>query len=226
MYLFGKFVKQNIEKELFYINCSACQHYSYEQSFLGHLYSQGEYAKRDFEISLHFYLLASYKNNPYAFFSLASFYFLGIPDNHINIKKAIYYFELAAKKNFKIANFILGCIYHEGRYIREDIQEAIHFYKEASSFRITAAKINLGFIYKKDSIALAIGYFTEANKLKDVLGSFNLAKIFIYNNEYQNKLDQSIKLLIDSFHQNFYHSRFLLCLALIKKVGFDLNNIK
>ena len=226
MYLFGKFVKQNIEKGLFYINCSACQHYSYEQSFLGHLYSQGEYAKRDFEISLHFYLLASYKNNPYAFFSLASFYFLGIPDNHINIKKAIYYFELAAKKNFKIANFILGCIYHEGRYIREDIQEAIHFYKEASSFRITAAKINLGFIYKKDSIALAIGYFTEANKLKDVLGSFNLAKIFIYNNEYQNKLDQSIKLLIDSFHQNFYHSRFLLCLALIKKVGFDLNNIK
>lgn len=74
---------------------------------------------------------------------------------------------------------------------------------------------------------MAIEYFTEADKLEDVLGSFNLAKIFIYyNSEYQNKLDQSIKLLIDSFHQKFYHSRFLLCLALIKKAGFDLDNIK
>lgn len=133
---------------------------------------------------------------------------------------------MTAKEIFKIANFILGCIYHEGRYISEDIQEAIHSYKEASSFRIAAAKINLGFIYKKDSIALANEYFSEADKLEDVLGSFNLAKIFIYNDEYQNKLDQSIKLLINSFNQNFYHSRFLLCLALIKKVGFDLDNIK
>lgn len=70
---------------------------------------------------------------------------------------------------------------------------------------------------------MANEYFTVADKLKDVLGSFNLAKIYKY--EYQNKLDQSIKLLINSFHQNFYHSRFLLCLVLIKKVGFDLDNI-
>lgn len=55
---------------------------------------------------------------------------------------------------------------------------------------------------------------------------YNLSHIYIYEEKDENSLNKSIKLLIQSFKNGFYQSIELLCLVIIKKIGFDIEKIK
>ncbi|KAK8872041.1 hypothetical protein M9Y10_007799 [Tritrichomonas musculus] len=132
-----------------------------------------------------------------------------------------------------VAHFVAGYFYHKGDYIKKDIRKAIHYYKEGSSFNDQYAKNNLAIIYKNgygDEIqantANAIVYLEEAIRQKnDILSMHNLANIYIYDESYENKIDEAIELLFNSFDQ-FRHSCILLCLALIKKYDFQTKEIE
>ena len=121
--------------------------------------------------------------------------------------------------------FILGYLYNEGLLIDQDIDIALTYYKEASSFNNQFAKNNLGILYKngfdekiKQNIPLAIEYFNEAIKQKnDYVSMYNLAHIYIFDCSNANDQNKAEDLLIRSAHQNFVPSFELLCLFLIKK---------
>ena len=55
---------------------------------------------------------------------------------------------------------------------------------------------------------------------------YNLAHIYIYEFKTDEKIDESIKLLIKSSNQNFESSKYLLCISLIKKHNFDFEKIQ
>lgn len=55
---------------------------------------------------------------------------------------------------------------------------------------------------------------------------FNLAHIYIYENSIKGNIDESIELLIKSSLLKFTPSKYLLCLMLVKKFGYNLNTIR
>ncbi|KAK8846335.1 hypothetical protein M9Y10_020344 [Tritrichomonas musculus] len=145
----------------------------------------------------------------------------------------MYLLFLASKNRCKRAHFACGYFHHKGDYIKRDINEAIHYYKEGSSLNDEHAKNNLGVIYKKGfeseitaKTGNAIPFFEEAIRQKnDILSMYNLANIYIYDENVKNGIDKAIELLIDS-SSKFIFSHILLCIALVKKFGFKLDKIE
>ena len=112
------------------------------------------------------------------------------------------------------------------------MNEAIHYYKEASSFNNQYAKNNLGIIYRygydnvEGKIGNAIVYFEEAIRQKeDYLSMYNLAHIHIYDEKIRGDLDKAVDLFIRS-SSKFIHSTILLSLVLVKKFCFNIDTIK
>ncbi|KAK8876621.1 hypothetical protein M9Y10_006839 [Tritrichomonas musculus] len=137
---------------------------------------------------------------------------------------------LASKNRHRPANFAHGFLLHEGKSVKKNIEGAIHYYKEASSFNIPYAKNNLGIIYKhgydkqEGKASNAIVYFEEAIlQKKDILSMYNLALIYIFDDNYKD-IDKAINLLIRS-SQDFKNSFILLCLVLAKQGIFDTKKI-
>lgn len=125
-------------------------------------------------------------------------------------------------------------MYHEGKYIDRDIIKSLHHYKEVSSFYNNFAKNNLGILYKhgfNDKIPKIINssieYFEEAiRQKKDKVSMYNLAHLYLYEEPNKENIEQSIDLLIRSIKIGFLPSKNLLCLALIKKCGLNIEYIK
>ncbi|KAK8891536.1 hypothetical protein M9Y10_028749 [Tritrichomonas musculus] len=92
---------------------------------------------------------------------------------------------LASMNNLRAAHFYHGFLHHEGIYAKKDIQKAIHYYKEASSFNNQYSKNNPGIIYKHGDNGIegktgnAIVYFEEAIRQK---------------NDYLSMIKQSTKI--------------------------------
>ena len=82
------------------------------------------------------------------------------------MNKGIYYLIQSSNNGFHQAHFAAGFFYHEGKYIENDINKAIHHYKEASIFNSHYAKNNLGILYKNG--------FLKRNKPKYRSGNFLL----------------------------------------------------
>ena len=139
---------------------------------------------------------------------------------------------LASKNNDRGANFAHLFLLHEGKNIERNIEEAIHYYKEVSSFNNQYTKNNLGIIYKhgydeiKGQSGRAIIYFEEAIRQKnDYLSMYNLAHIYIYDKLIKGDINKAIELLVRS-SKEFFHSTVLLSIALIKRFNFSIETIK
>lgn len=130
-----------------------------------------------------------------------------------------------------MANFILGFLYHERKYVKRDMKLAIQNYKESSSFNNEFSKNNLGIIYKHGNenegipknIGLSIEYFKDAIRKKDdMVSKYNLAHLYFYEGLINENIDKVIELLQESFMQGFDPSLILLCMAFIKKYGYNV----
>ena len=204
--------------------------YPEAQNNLGVIYYEGQYISRDINKAIHYFTLAANQNHPEAQYILGIVYFKGQYIQR-NIKKGFYYFQLASKYRFHEAHFVVGYFYHSGIYIKKNIEKAIHYYKEGSNNTDPYAKNNLAIIYKdgygdeiKSRKLNPIEFLNEAiHQKKDILSMYNLANIYMYNDK--SKIDDAIDLLFNSFSQ-FSYSLNLLCLALVKKYGFNFNKIE
>ena len=151
-----------------------------------------------------------------------------------NIKKGFYYLTLGSNNQCKRTHFKIGYLYHDYKYKNRDINKAIKYYKEGSSFNDHYSKNNLGIIYKNgiideipQNIDFAIIYFSEAIKQKkDKIAMYNLAHIYLYFDNMKEKINYAIDLLIESAKCDFLPAKVLLCLALIKKYGFNIKIIQ
>lgn len=210
-----------------YYFLAASNNFDLAQLRLGEIYFQGKYVICDINKAVHYFNLSSNNDNRDAFLYLGIIHLW-----HGEINKSINFLQLASKKGNILSNFFLGFLYHEGRYIQKDIQKAIHYYKEASSFNNEFAKNNLGILFKngvddelQKNLFSAIEYFDEAIRQENnKISMYNLAHIYLFNDTID--IDKSIDLLIQSSNQDFLPSQELLCLALIKKYGSDLVTIK
>ena len=231
LYYEGKFKSRDIQKAIHYFTLCANQRFSEAQYMLGNIYHKGKYISPDINKAIYYYTLAANQNHSKAQYYLGLMYYEGKYIER-NIKKGILLVNLASINRFFPAHFVVGCLYHQGKYIDRDIEQAIHYYKEGSSFNDKYAKNNLAIIYKmgyKDKIPArtmnAIEYLKEAiHKKNDILAKYNLANIYIYDETIRDKIDDAIELLFNSIE--FPHSYILLFIALLKKYGFKLNEIE
>ncbi|KAK8896769.1 hypothetical protein M9Y10_014686 [Tritrichomonas musculus] len=233
LYLEGKHVPKNINKAIHYFLLAANKNHSNSQHNLGVIYFRGIGVQKDDKKAIHYFTLAANQNNKNSQFNLGLLYISGIfiPKDR---KKGIYYLSLSSMNGYKDADFTLGYLYQKGKYVQREIQKSIHYYKEASSFNNQYAKNNLGIIYKKGyeneipkNLGLAMAYFDEAiRQNNDLLSMYNLANIYIYEDGTNERIDSGILLLVKSFELGFLLSKELLCIILVKKCGFDLDNIK
>ena len=230
IYYEGQYISRDINKAIHYLTLAADQNHPQAQYNLGFIYYKGQYISRDINKAIHYLTLAANQNLPEAQYILGIVYFKGQYIQR-NIKKGFYYFQLASKYRFHEAHFVVGYFYHSGIYIKKDIEKAIHYYKEGSNNTDPYAKNNLAIIYKdgygdeiKSRKLNPIEFLNEAiRQKKDILSMYNLANIYMYNDK--SKIDDAIDLLFNSFSQ-FSYSLNLLCLALVKKYGFNFNKIE
>ena len=224
----------NIEKAIYYYKLSAENNCVNARILLGRFYLFGEFVAQDIKLGIYYFRKAADINHHEEAQCLLGFYYYFMTESTAeNKKNAITYFIRSAQKRYNYSSFLLGYLHHFGENVHEKIKDAIHYYKEASSFNFQYAKNNLGIIYKNGfgdeipkNIGLAKEYFNEAvNKSNDYLSMFNLAKIYIFdepNEKYHKKI---IELLTNSFSLGFKHSIFLLSSYLFKKYGLDLSKI-
>lgn len=188
-------IKKDTQKALFYLNSADKQNNSNAQKTLGLLYSN------IFQYNVEF-----------------------------NMNKAIDFFTRSSKNHNYHSSFFLGLIYSEGKFWKKDINKAVHYYKHASNFNHYFAKNNLAVIYRhgidkiQKNVNYAIELLKEARKMKEGLVMYNLAHIYIFEDGFENKIDESIDLLFESV--SFEPAIMLLCIILIKKYGFNFDMIE
>ena len=233
IYYTGRDIPMDIEKAIHYFLLAASMNNPDALYNLGVIYYSGKYMKSDVNKAIRYFTLASYQNHCIAQYTLGMLYLNGIYGVKY-IKKGLYFMELSAlNRNFN-AYFVIGSIYHEGIFIKRDINKSIYYYKNAASLNNQYAKNNLGIIYRHGSgdvfhrnAANSIEFFKEAiHQKKDEVSMYNLAHIYLYEEFGKERIDNSIELLIESSNLGFQPSKYLLCIALIKKYGTDLRTLK
>lgn len=230
IFLLGKLVSRNVNKAIYYYTQAANQKNAYAQYTLGKIYYEGKYVTKDVRKGMYYLQLSADQNYPSAQYIIGCIFYNNCSNDIQKIKKGQNYIFRSLLNGNKLASFVSGFIYHEGRTVKRDINRSIRYYKEASSFNIQYAKNNLGIIYKNGfgneieaNTQNAIIFFEEAIKNNDdSISKFNLANIYLYD---ENDIDKSINLLIDSCNECF-HSFILLSLALVKKHDFNLEAIQ
>lgn len=114
----------------------------------------------------------------------------------------------SANQKYLNSLFVLGVIYHQVKYTKQDFHNAIKYYKDASTLNDQYSKNNIRIIYKyslndeiKKNIATSIEYFSEAIKWKnDALSIHNLLNIFIYD---ATSKDDFFFFSLYDIHKNF-----------------------
>ena len=148
-------------------------------------------------------------------------------------EKAIYYLNEASKNYYYEASYILGCLYDEGKVVKRNIDKAIHYYKEATSFNHLLAKNNLAIIYINNfddgtnkNIFYAIELLKEVIKNKkdekNLISMFNLAHLYIFKYPNKDKINEAIDLLFILSNKFFYPAILLLSLTFVLKYGTNL----
>ena len=219
IYYIGKYIPQDINKSIYFYSLAAKQNDPESQNALGLLFYKEKLILNDINKSIHYFTLAANQNYPIAQYNLGYIYFF---DKSIqNIKKAIKYIQYSSQNRNQDAQLLLADLFLEGKFIKQDINEAIRLYKEVSCFNNNHAKNNLGVIFKncfdqtEKNIGLAKVYFEEAIKNNnDILAAYNYSNILLDKNESNSN---SIKLLIESSSQRFTPSMILLCYLLFFK---------
>lgn len=170
---------KNIDKAIYYFQLSEKNDTKYYCAcdFLGIIYANGVYVKRNLNKAIHCFLKAANNYNLNAYHSLGvvylhqnnikkaieyfsfasdkknseSQYYLGIiylkNELYKNIDKAMHYLILSAENGNKNAQFVLGVIYSNNKYSKKDINKAIRYYKNANNLYESSAKNNLAIIH-------------------------------------------------------------------------------
>ncbi|KAK8888304.1 hypothetical protein M9Y10_039370 [Tritrichomonas musculus] len=257
IYFEGKCVQKDIDKALYYFSLAADKKNRCAIYNLSLVY----YKLKDFEKYLYFLKFAADLFVPDALYNLGQYYSkkeekldnnskafqllkkaanLGQPNAQYilgsiflkeqKISLALYYLEQSKLSN---AKFILGVVYHEGKYVERDIRKSIFFYKEASSLNNQFAKNNLGVIYENgygekipQQLGNAVELFKEATKKNNYLSFYNLAHLYIYKNPNEDNIMKAINLLLSMLKiSSWIKPTFLLYIALALKCDYKYDNI-
>ncbi|KAK8872100.1 hypothetical protein M9Y10_007859 [Tritrichomonas musculus] len=227
IYLNPKYKKYNIERSIHYLTLSANQFFPPALFVLSEIYTKPQYKVMETTKGIYYLKLASNQQFPLALYKLGILYLEG-KCIELNLSRGVFLLKLAANKRLINAHFSLGFLYQEGKFVKKDIEESIKYYKEASSFNNQYAKNNLGIVYKElNQINRSLSYFNEViEQSNDPLAIYNLANIYFYERCVNDYLNKSIELLVSPELKKSTAPLFLLALAVISKVGYNIDDIR
>ena len=124
-------VRQNIDREVYYLRKAAAQGHVKAQYTLGELYYRGEYVEKDPEQAVKWLLLAAGQGHVKAQILMAEAY-----DQGFGVKKdpeqAVYWLTKAAEQGDGKSQFKLGKCYLEGKGVEEDPERAAYWLTKAA----------------------------------------------------------------------------------------------
>ena len=141
-YLFGRGVKKDPKKAVFYFQSAAQQGLASAQTHLGSCYYSGTGVTKNYQQAFEWFKKAAEKGDVTAQDNLGSCYLLGhgTTQNHT---AAVEWYKKAADKGNSSAQAHLGSCYLYGQGVPEDKDKAIYWYEKAAALGNTTAKRNL-----------------------------------------------------------------------------------
>lgn len=199
---------------------------------LGKIYFQGKFVPQNTKLAIDYFLRSANFNNSQAQAIIGMFYCNGIFLQK-DFAKGLNMLIKSSYNGEHLSNFIIGYFYHNGKEVKREIFNAIKYYKKASSFNNIYAKNNLALLFRygfnndvNKNISLAIEYLEESvRKSEDMVVTYNLAHLYLYEKTIQDGFQKSIDLLI-VLSSRFYPAKILLIIALVKKYGLNYEILK
>lgn len=126
-----------------------------------------------------------------------------------NIEKALYFYKKSAISGNDEAIFILGKIYYNGKYVKQDLEKSLYYFEKISPYGHKKAKYNSAIIYantkyKKHDYRKAYNLFLELAqegyaKAQNKVGIFLLHGIGI---------DKDYKMALKWFEQAYFKQNY------------------
>jgi TPR repeat protein len=116
------------------------------QSWLGHMYAQGQGVPQDYKEAMRWYRLAADQGYAYAQTNIGLMYDQGrgvLQD----YKEAMRWYRLGADQGNAAAQFNLGIMYNQGHGVPQDYKEAAQLFRLAANQAHGGALFNLGYMY-------------------------------------------------------------------------------
>ena len=125
------------------------------------------------------------------------------------------HFLFGSNQNDLKAQFDLGFIFHEGKYVMQNIDKAIHYYSLAANQNFLSAQLNLDFIYSEGeyvtpNIGKAIHYFSLAANQKDPRAQFNLGLIYYEGKYVKQDINKAIHYYSLAANQKYSMAQYNL----------------
>ncbi len=147
-YQYGKGVKQDYQKALFWYEKAAKQGEAEAQRPLGAMYEMGLGAAQDFGKAAFWYEKAAQQGLARAQVNLGILYEKG-QGVEKDYQKALSWYQKAAERGYGRGANHLGMLYEKGFGVKKDIFQARQLYKQGAMAKYSKAMLNLGRIYEQ-----------------------------------------------------------------------------
>ncbi|KAK8883568.1 hypothetical protein M9Y10_042662 [Tritrichomonas musculus] len=135
--------------------------------------------------------------------------------SEIDINESINFYLQDSNQDNPNAQFNLGVIYSENKYVPRDMKKALHFYSIASNLNDIRSQFNLGYIYWKGElvprdIKKAIYYYSLAASQNDSKAQLNLGDIYFEGEFVPRDMKKAIHYYTLAANQNCLEAQFKL----------------
>eukprot|EP00347_Sterkiella_histriomuscorum_P024275 403331695 len=156
--------------------------------YLGLMYMDGLYVKKDQEKAVDCYIKGAAKNNAYCFFELSRVYSEGVIVER-DPKLQFHYLKRSAEEGFVTAQHLLGIAYHEGKFTKRNDSLALAWFRESIRNGNIVSYLNAGDLLYEGGVNL------KQNRLfafLNYMGAYQNGAIFL-----RDKLEKLILELRD-----------------------------
>ncbi len=154
------------------------------QSLLGTAYIEGDGLEKNINEGLRLLELSAAQGYSEAHFNLAQMYRMGVSDIPVDYKKAIQWYESAAKLKNPQATFNLAIMYQQGQGTEQNYTRALELYKQTADFGSGHAMHNIGLMYASGTgvtqdYTEAIYWFKKAVEAGAPKAAFDLGYMYM-----------------------------------------------
>lgn len=215
IYYDGDIIEKDIQTAIDYLKKSAEQGNQFAQYRLGTLYLKGDDVNQNIDLAIKYLKNAANQDNEFANYSLGRLYLE--PGDFQDIDNAIKYMTKAAELGNSFAAFSLGNLYTQNELINSNEEKANKWYTEAYKGFIEITQnndnelndtvlYNLGNMNYRGlgtevNIEKAIEYFTTSADLKNEFAKYQLGRIYLSENEYQD-IEKAIQYFTEAAEQD------------------------
>ncbi len=168
----GQLVPIDEKKALYWYRKAALQNHAEAQYNLGLSYKNGLGVEKDAKEAKYWLELAAGQDFPLAQYSLGLLYSKGAEEIPTDYGRAFNLFQLAAKQDHQEAQYLVACMYLDGKGTSLNLRKGFQWMKLAAENKYAPAELQLGFLYLNGEAtppdpAIAFSWFMKAAKHKE-----------------------------------------------------------